>query len=96
MPGQLFHLEGRVSTNSPGPVRPVLSQLFPHGRVREEQGEFVVSADVEGESAKDLNRAILSTLRRTEKRTRLRAEWTDTDGTTYRFFDYVLKATRRP
>ena len=31
---------------------------------------------------------LLSALRRVEKRTRLRAEWTG-GGTTYRFFDYV-------
>jgi hypothetical protein len=33
------------------------------------------------------------TLRRAEKRTRLRAEWT-AGGTTYRFFDYVPKSER--
>ncbi len=46
---------------------------------------------MEGESAKDLNRDLLSALRRVEKKTRLRSEWTAQDGTVYRFFDYVLK-----
>jgi hypothetical protein len=34
-------------------------------------------------------------LRRVEKRTRLRAEWASDDGTTLRFFDYVLKKTTK-
>jgi hypothetical protein len=33
------------------------------------------------------------TLRKVEKRTTLRAEWTSDDGTTERYFDYVLKKT---
>jgi hypothetical protein len=45
-----------------------------------------------GESARDLNRALLSALRRLERRTRLRAEWTS-GGTTERFFDYVPKGS---
>jgi hypothetical protein len=40
---------------------------------------------------KDLNRSFLSALRRVEKRTRLGADWTASDGTTQRFFDYVPK-----
>jgi hypothetical protein len=32
-------------------------------------------------------------LRRVERRTRLRAEWT-ADGSTYRFFDYAFKSER--
>ena len=37
------------------------------------------------------NRQLLSALRRVEKRTRLRAEWT-AGGTTCRFFGYVPKS----
>jgi transposase len=49
---------------------------------------------LEGESARDLNRAVLSALRRVERRTTLRAEWSS--GTTVeRFFDYVPKGIRR-
>jgi hypothetical protein len=36
---------------------------------------------------------LLSALRKVEKRTTLRAEWTSEDGNTERFFDYVLKKT---
>jgi 8-oxo-dGTP pyrophosphatase MutT (NUDIX family) len=35
----------------------------------------------------------LSALRKVEKRTTLRAEWTSDDGTVEKFFDYALKAT---
>lgn len=55
------------------------------------RGLFIVRRELEGKNAKDLNRSLLSSLRRVEKRTRLRAEWTARDGTVYRFFDYVLK-----
>jgi hypothetical protein len=48
---------------------------------------------MEGTDARDMNRRLLSALRRIEKRTRLRAEWT-AGGTTYRFFDYVSKSER--
>jgi hypothetical protein len=46
-----------------------------------------------GNSARDLSRQLLSTLRRAQRRTRLRAEWTAA-GVTHRFFDYVPKRTR--
>ena len=55
---------------------------------------FQVAALVAGDTAKELNRRLLSAMRRIEKRTRLRAEWT-CDGITERFFDYVSKGTRK-
>jgi hypothetical protein len=45
---------------------------------------------MKGTSAKELNRTLLSALRKLEKRTTLRADWTSGD-TTERFFDYVSK-----
>lgn len=51
-----------------------------------------MEAELEGESARDLNRMILSELRRAEKRTRIRAEWTSSN-IVERFFDYVPKGT---
>jgi hypothetical protein len=47
---------------------------------------------MEGASAKELNRTLLSALRKVEKRTTLRAEWACGD-ITERYFDYVLKKT---
>jgi hypothetical protein len=82
-----------VSSANPKAIKPVLEGAIATGSVREAKGEFVVEADMEGQSAKELNRSLLSALRRVEKKTRLRAEWTSDDGTTQRFFDYVLKKT---
>jgi len=36
---------------------------------------------------------LLSALRRVEKKTTIRAEWTSADNTTEKYFDYVLKKT---
>lgn len=63
--------------------------------VRREGAEFTVEAEMEGTSSKEMNRALLSALRRTEKRTRLRAEWTS-GKITEKYFDYVLKKTIGP
>jgi hypothetical protein len=89
-----FRLSARVSSASPDAVEPVLRRIIRGGSVRKEEGEFVVEAEMEGTSAKELNRGLLSALRRAEKRTRLRAEWTSGE-TTERYFDYVLKKTIR-
>ena len=93
MTGSRFRLVARVSTDSPDRIRPLLGELFPDSQVREQSSEFLIETSMEGISAKDLNRQVLSALRRAEKRTRLRAEWTDENGQVYRFFDYVLKST---
>jgi len=93
-----FVIDARVHTDSPDQVRRVLQDLLGEGAFEQggEQGEFIVRREIEGASAKDLNRELLSALRRSEKKTRLRAEWTAEDGTVYRFFDYVLKKEFRP
>jgi len=91
-----FQLVARVSTDRPDRIRSILGEVFPGGQIREQGTEFVVEAPMEGGSAKDLNRSALSALRKVEKRTRLRAEWTAEDGQVFRFFDYVLKSTVKP
>ncbi|MDA4115639.1 MAG: hypothetical protein OK442_03685 [Thaumarchaeota archaeon] len=90
-----FRLTARVSSSSPTAIKPVLEKAVGKTSVKEGNDEFLVEARMEGESAKDLNRSLLSALRRVEKRTRLRAEWTSDDGTTERYFDYVLKKTTK-
>jgi hypothetical protein len=87
-----FHLAADVSSDDPERVCPVVARLFPAGVTPTPTG-FHVEAEVTGESARDLNRELLSALRREERRTRLRAEWTS-EGTTERFFDYVAKGIR--
>jgi len=76
-------------------IKPVLEQAIITGSVKEAGGELVIEAEMEGESARELNRSLLSALRRAEKKTRLRAEWASDNGTTQKFFDYVLKKTTK-
>jgi hypothetical protein len=68
-----------------------LRQLSAKVSVRKAGDEFVVEAKMEKVSAKELNRTFLSALRRMEKRTTLRAEWTSDDSTREGSVDYVLK-----
>jgi hypothetical protein len=91
-----FRLEGRISTDAPAALRPALRSLVPEATVREDGPEFVVVGTLVGADAKEVNRTLLSALRRIERRTRLRALWTGEDGVRYRFFDYVLKRTDPP
>ncbi len=62
---------------------------------KKEDDEFVIETEMQGSNAKELNRPLLSALRKAEKKTRLRAEWTSDDGSTLRFFDYVLKKSSK-
>lgn len=87
-----FKLKARVNRSDARTIRQALGQLVAKGSVRKAGDEFVVEAEMEGASARELNRMLLSALRKAEKRTTLRAEWTFGD-TTERFFDYVLKKT---
>jgi hypothetical protein len=88
-----FKLKARVSSSNPRAIEPVLEALVGKGSVTKAGEELIVGAEMEGASAKELNRILLSGLRRAEKKTRLRAEWTSSSNTTERFFDYVLKKT---
>jgi len=90
-----FRVSAHVSSDNPSAVKPVLEQLIAdRGTIRQTTEGFEVEAELEGESARDLNRMILSSLRRAEKRTRIRAEWTSGD-TAEKFFDYGSKGTRK-
>ena len=89
----VFRLVAEVRTAARNEVRSVLNKLLPGSQVRETDTGFEVEAQLEGESAKELNRTLLSTLRRIERRTTLRAEWSS-GRTTERYFDYVRKSTQ--
>jgi len=87
-----FKLQARINRSDAQTIRQALDQLAAKGSVRKEGDEFMVEAEMEGANAKELNRALLSAMRKVNKRTTLRAEWTS-DAATERFFDYVLKKT---
>jgi len=90
-----FHLKARISRSDARTIRQVLDQLAAKGAVKKTAEDFIVEAAMEGTAARQLNRALLSALRKVEKKTTLRAEWTSSDNSTERFFDYVLKKTIR-
>lgn len=88
-------LRANVSSDNPSGIKPTLERLIADkGTIRPTGQGFEVEAEFEGESARDLNRMILSELRRAEKRTRIRAEWKSGD-TIENFFDYVPRGTRQ-
>jgi hypothetical protein len=90
-----LRLWAHVSSDNPSAIKPVLERIIANkGTIRQTDQGFEVEAELEGENARALNRMILSELRRVEKRTRIRAEWTSGD-TIERFFDYVSKGTRQ-
>lgn len=86
-----FRLKGKVSSDNLPAIKPALQQIIENkGTIRQTDQGFEVEAELEGDNAADLNRKLLSALRRVEKRTRIRAEWS-TEDSTERFFDYVPK-----
>ncbi|MBZ5670966.1 MAG: hypothetical protein LAO04_14710 [Acidobacteriia bacterium] len=87
-----FLFVGRINTDNPSIINTALQKVIPRGIIEQtETDEFLVKAEFTGESARELNRSLLSGLRRVEKKTRLRAEWTS-GRVTERFFDYVPKS----
>lgn len=84
-----FELTADVSSNDPQAIEPVLRAI--RGLVITPLADgFHIEGFMSGASARDLNRTLLSALRRAERRTRLRSQWTTSDET-FRFFDYVVK-----
>ena len=88
-----LRLDARVSSDSPAAVGRFLVAKLGATSVTRDGGDWIVRAEVESASARDANRELLSQLRRIERKTRLRAEWT-AGGVVERFFDYVAKGTR--
>ncbi len=90
-----FKLSANISSDNPSAIKPVLERIIGNkGVVKPTAEGFEVNAELDGESAKDLNRVLLSEMRKVEKKTRIRSEWILSD-TVERFFDYVLKSTRK-
>jgi hypothetical protein len=89
-----FLLVAAISTTNSTAVKRVLDELAPKGSITTAGRGFIVKAEFRGTSARELNRTLLSALRRVERKTRLRAEWTY-GSTTERFFDYVPKGTKK-
>lgn len=86
---QRFELSAEVSSENPQAIEPILRAVAGL-TVTPLEGGFHVEGSLTGTSARDLNRALLSALRRAERRTRIRSRWSLGDAT-FRFFDYVQK-----
>jgi hypothetical protein len=90
-----FRLSARISSDNPSAVKGVIERIISGNGTIKPCGEgFEVSAELDGESARELNRMLLSEMRRVEKKTRIRSEWVLND-TVEKFFDYVSKGTRK-
>jgi polysaccharide deacetylase 2 family uncharacterized protein YibQ len=55
-----FKLKARINASGAQTIRHALGQLPAKGSLRREGDEFLVEAPMEGASAKELNRALLS------------------------------------
>jgi hypothetical protein len=90
-----FKLYARISSDNPQAIKPVLERIIgSKGNIKPTDDGFEVNAELDGEGAKDLNRTLLSEMRKVVRKTRIRSEWT-LGNTTERFFDYVPKTTRK-
>ncbi|MGA2377673.1 MAG: hypothetical protein ABSG85_00020 [Spirochaetia bacterium] len=94
MAGKKFTLVASISTERVTQIKEALDNLIKNGSIKKTESGFDITANMTGENARDLNRAFLSALRKVEKKTRLRAEWTS-GNTIERFFDYVPKGMRK-
>ena len=94
MAKKVYGLTANVSTENPQAIRRVLEDLIEKGSVAPTEDGFQVKAKMIGESARDLNRTLLSALRKVEEKTRLRAEWAF-GKTVERFFDSAAKRLRK-
>ena len=95
MSDTVFRLSARVHSDDLAAAKAVLAELLPSGAVSDSEGGLLLEAELAGSTARDLNRTLLSALRRAEKKTRLRARWTAPDGTVESYFDYALKKTSK-
>lgn len=84
----------RISTDNRQTIKRILEELFSKRSITSTDEGFLVKATMYGESARELNRTLLSTLRGIERKTRLRSAW-KSEGSTEKFFDYVPKGSQK-
>lgn len=95
MVNKQFTLTATVSSDNPPAVKPVIEKFTgTAGTVSQTDKGFEIKAVLDGESARELNRILLSEMRRAEKKTRIRSEWSS-GKKVESFFDYVPKGRHR-
>jgi hypothetical protein len=85
-PKKTFQLNARVSTENPKAIKSVLDEVLPKGSVTKTEEGFIIKAKMAGDSARGLNKTLLSALRRADTKTRLRSEWAN-GKSVEKFFD---------
>ncbi len=68
MANRKFSLVTRISTDNPQAVKRVLQELVSKSSITRTEEGFLVKAELKGASARELNRTLLSTLRRIERK----------------------------
>jgi cell division septal protein FtsQ len=58
-----FILTAKVSSNNPQTIKKTLQEFIPDGTIKRAEQGFLIEANIQGKSARDLNRALLSALR---------------------------------
>ena len=90
-----FKVKARIRRSDARTIQHALEQLAAKGSVTKAAEGFIVEAELEGASAKELNRTLLSALRKVQMNAKLRAEWVSSDKTIETFFDYTLRKRSR-
>ena len=87
-------LRARVISDSPEIVGRFLADTFGAATISSDGADWVVRATIDGKNAREANRTFFAQLKRVERKTHVRTEWTHA-GVTERFFDYVPQGTGR-
>lgn len=85
-----FKLKARINHSDARTIQKTLDKLAAKGDVKKVGNEFAAYVEIEGNSAEELNKVLLSALKSVRKRTKIRAEWTSDDGITQTYFDDLL------
>ncbi len=83
-----FDLVALISTENPGGVETILSELLGKNGVLKTENGFIVKTVVHGETAQQLNLGLISKLRVVDHHASLRSEWTYKNQTES-FVDYI-------
>lgn len=87
-----FVLSASIKTADMDKIEPVLRALVPEASIKKEGNEFIVNVTLKGDNSRDLNRNILSGMRKVIKKTRMKSEW-KSENIIEHFFDYGLRKT---
>lgn len=91
---KMYTLIAWVNTKNPQAIDRALKDLASKCSIMATDKGFFVKGKMRGVGARELNRTLLSALRRVERKTTVHTEWTS-GATTERFFDYVPKGSRK-